>query len=120
GTHTTELHISTDQGLNWSIHDVPQKVNDYDAGLSLCRSSVNIPLIGKNIMYRSVDLGVTWDTIAYPGQFSTEITTQDNRFYLLREDGIKRSDADGSNWSAVIGPPFSPYEDSYDMAAVDD
>ncbi len=115
-----ELHISTDQGLHWTVHSVPPKVNEYQVGIAVCRSSVNILLIGKNIRYRSTDLGASWDTLAYPGQFSTQIMTLDSRIYLLRADGIKRSDEDGNNWSSVIAPPFSNYEQSFTMTATQD
>lgn len=119
-SNKAELHVSTDRGENWSIQPVPESADVYSAGIFVCRSSINLPLIGKSQMYRSFDLGVSWDTIAYPGQFSTEIATFDNRLYVLREDGIKRSDEDGNNWSAVIGPPFSNYEKSFVMTAAND
>jgi photosystem II stability/assembly factor-like uncharacterized protein len=122
------LHISLDNGLHWSIYNVPETINRNSSALSFSRNSINIVLLGKSWLFRSTDLGASWDSLSYPGQFTYESKSLNNRIYVFSPSLIKRSDTVAANWKNVTPPinesevirDIADYRDSVIVVATDD
>jgi|GEM_PF-3294410 len=108
------LQLSYDNGITWVVKDLPEDFNVSD-DIVMTTHGIYLSQGNNDLLFRSTDLGDTWDNIAVPQEFHT-LETHENRLYIYGSSALWRTDTDGQNWEDVTPPlPLSYYVD--DVAA---
>ncbi len=108
--HKMRLQVSTDNGDSWIIKDLPELITSYES-LAMYNHGIYWVQASKNLLFRSTDLGTTWDTIFHPFNFSYDLNVFDETLYANDLGQIWRT-GDGVNWEQVL-TPNDPMEREY-------
>jgi len=107
-TQPVKLKVSHDDGETWIEGTLPPALS-YITKLAFCSHGIYTANLSEQIIYRSEDEALTWDTLNFPIQYATEIWAFDERLYLSSKIQVCRSDSNGENWE-IVTPPFTPGE----------
>ncbi len=113
---TMRLQLSFDNGDNWTVKILPNEFTIPD-DIVMCSSGIYFLQSNKDLLFRSQDLGSTWDTISSPVEIE-KLFVFDERVYITSNAKLFRTDQPGDNWEN-ISPPIDPIEYISDVEAHD-
>jgi len=94
------IKYSGDNGETWSGINKPPGISKVRV-LAYCDHGIYTRHFNEFLIFRSKDLGQTWEEISTPFQIVYDIYTFDNRIYISTIDGIWRTDENGENWEEL-------------------
>src|SRR4030095_3126242 len=105
------FQISYDNGNNWEFKNLPDGITDL-GDLAMCSHGIYVAQGHDGKIFKSIDLGDTWNPITTPDTFITMKVFED-RIYISGDSLLWRTDQFGENWSDITPPlphPF-PFEE---------
>ncbi len=110
--------VSYDQGDSWMEGVMPPTQYGIFTSLAVCSHGIYVPDGAAGKMYRSQDDGLTWDTIAPPGQYCYDVWAYEDRLYADWYSKFWRLAANGTDWED-ISPAFGSGDYPYNMYVAD-
>ena len=115
-TSAGHLQFSIDNGETWTVKEIPNELDHYACNIAICGLGLYIYRLDQNLLYRSSDLGDSWENIALQGITGFRFFTMDERLYLQNTRTLARSDLNGENWE-IITPPLEDGRRIVDVVA---
>ena len=98
GLQTGGLYKSSDEGMNWTLMNLPG--DPYDRIFTAFADNQRVLASTSKNLYRSGDAGATWQVLPY--QYVTDIAALGTGYIAVRNgDTVMTSDATGQNWTDI-------------------
>jgi len=114
------FQISFDNGVNWVEKNLPNEISDLE-DMVMCSHGIYVAQGLKAKIYKSSDLGDTWDSLPAPDSF-TVMKVFEDRLYISGDSLLWRTDPYGENWIDITPPlpaPFPFFTHENDFVALD-
>lgn len=108
------LIVSYDQGTTWLEGTLPPTPTGMFHDMAVCSHGIYVPYGQGGHIFRSQDDGLTWDTIAPPGQYCYDIWAFEDRIYVQWGSRFYRLAANGTDWE-VVSPSFPTGDHPFSM-----
>lgn len=102
------LKVSHDDGETWVEGSLPPG-QSHISKLAYAQHGIYSTNSTEQILYRSQDEALTWDTVTNPVQYIRDLWTFEERLYVNGHNQVWRSDSMGANWT-LISPSFASGE----------
>ena len=102
---TVKFIVSYDNGLTWKEGKLPPKPGIGFSSLAVCSHGIYVPGGVEDIIYKSIDDGLTWTTIKAPDKYCYELYVFEDRLYALLSSKFYRLDLNGVDWE-LVSPDF--------------
>jgi len=112
------LQISFDNGESWTVKDIPNNLDHHYANIALCSHGLYIYKTDVNQLYRSTNLGDSWELIAHQGYTGYRFFAIEDRLYLQQDQELAMSDLQGESWLSIT-PTIHPQRRIVDVVAID-
>ncbi len=96
---TLHLQLSYDNGDSWIIKDLPDQFTSPD-DIVMTSHGIYFAQSHKDLLFKSTDLGETWDTVDVPIEFYA-LKNIDNRLYIHGSSAMWRTDEVGDSWEDI-------------------
>lgn len=100
-----QLMVSTDNGDNWTIANLPN--DSYFRYVGVCSHGIYLSNYSDNLLYRSIDLGQTWESVDLPEPFLREMWIFEDKLYTTLGFNLYISDTNGENFQLIPQSPIS-------------
>lgn len=106
--------VSHDHGTTWTEATMPPTKYGQFYDIDICSQGIFVPDAYGDVLLRSQDEGLSWDTLLPPGLHCIFVYTFDDRLYLNSDYKYYRLALNGTDWEPV-SPPFgtSDYPTSF-------
>lgn len=106
--------VSYDQGVTWLEGTLPPTPTGGFTDMAVCSHGIYVPYGQGGYIFRSQDDGLTWDTIAPPGQYCYDIWAFEDRVYVQWGSRFYRLAVNGVDWE-LVSPGFSSGDHPFSM-----
>ncbi len=98
--------VSYDNGLNWKEGNLPPpKISTGFTNLAVCSHGIYIPDGVQNLIYKTTNDGINWESIDPPGLYCYDLYSFEDRLYALWDSKFWRLNLNGVDWE-LVSPDF--------------
>ena len=96
------LLLSFDNGDTWVQKDLPVEIG-YTNDFVMTPHGIYIAETNDNLLFRSTDLGDSWESVSVPQEFRV-LEAHENKLFIASSLSLWRTDAYGGNWENITPP----------------
>lgn len=109
------FQVSNDNGATWLEGGLPPTLySGAFTSIAIADSTIFVPDPYAGLIFKTDDDGLTWDTIAPPGQYCYDLWSFEGKLYAAWSDKFWRWNATDLNWS-LVSPAFDAQDSPITM-----